>query len=98
MLSSNTPNLGKCCNANALHFWHLRITRNFALPKYYIGQTVFHVIKVKQGEILHPVTIIGIAWNRTSWDYQIELPSDHPHINCDDLELLWLFENEIEPI
>lgn len=98
MLAVDAPVSAMCCSANALKFWHLRITKNFPLPKYYIGQAVFHVMKVKQGEILHPVTIIGIGWNRTGWDYEVELPSDHPDLNLDDLEYSWLSENEIEPI
>lgn len=66
-LASNTP-----------RFWRLRISRKFPKPEYYIGQTVFHKMKVKQGEILHPVEIIGLWWDGFAWMYFIVLPEDHP--------------------
>lgn len=78
MLAVDAPNLGSCCNVNALKFWHLRISKTFDKPEYYIGQTVLHRIKVRQGEILHPVIVIGLWWNANSWVYFIELPEDHP--------------------
>jgi hypothetical protein len=78
MLALNAPVSG-CCDVNALKFWHLKITKNFDKPEYYIGQAVLHRMKVKQGEILHPVTIIGMYWTGFDWSYFIQLPSDHPH-------------------
>lgn len=94
---ADSPFWGLDCD-DAPRFWYLRVSRVFSQPRYYIGQAVFHVMKVKQGEILHPVTIIGIGWNRARWEYEVELPMNHPHLDCDDLEYVWLFENEIEPM
>lgn len=84
MLASNTPKLGICRNVNALEFWHLRITKIFDKPEYYIGQMVFHRIKVARGEILHPVTVVGVRWNGYDWSYAILLPDNHPQFVPDD--------------
>jgi hypothetical protein len=78
MLAVDAPNLGNCRNANALNFWHLPIIKTYDKPEYYIGQTVLHKIKVRQGEILHPVTVIGLKWSGVDWVYAVELPEDHP--------------------
>lgn len=92
---ADQPFWGLDCDG-APRFWYLRVSRIFDQPKYFIGQTVFHVMKVERGEILHPVTIIGIGWSRTKWEYEVELPSDHPGLGVDNLESTWLFEDEIE--
>ena len=81
MLAFDAPNLGKFCNANAFRFWHLRISKTFDKPEYYIGQTVLHRIQVRQGEILHPVTVIGVRWAGDEWLYSVEFPEDHPQFH-----------------
>lgn len=98
MLAFDAPNLGKCCNANAFKFWHLPISKDFDKPEYYIGQTVLHRIEVRQGEILHPVQVIGIAWTGGYWQYEVSLSKDHPWFEVRETEAEWLDENELEPM
>lgn len=95
MLASNAPNLG-CFNANALDFWHLRISKAFGKPEYYIGQIVLHRMKVKQGEILHPVVVLGIAWTGGDWEYTVKIPPEHPWFEVDDREREWIREDQLE--
>jgi hypothetical protein len=96
MLAVDAPNLGSCCNANALKFWHLRISKVFTKPEYYIGQSVLHKMKVKQGEILHPVTVIGLWWSGNSWTYFIQLPEDHPQFDPDEHQVTELEHWQLE--
>jgi hypothetical protein len=98
MLAVDAPVLGLCCNANALRFWHLRVSRVFDKPGYYIGQTVLHKMKVRQGEILHPVEVIGIFWTGIDWQYAVSLPEDHPYFEVDEREDEWLDDYEVEPM
>lgn len=97
MIAVNAPVSG-CLNANALDFWHLRISKNFDQPEYYIGQTVLHRMKVKQGEILHPVKVVGISWTGVDWQYAVKLPREHPCFEVDDNEREWLDSHEVEPM
>lgn len=98
MLAFDAPTLGLCCNANALKFWHLRISKTFNKPEYYIGQTVLHRIQVRQGEILHPVTVIGLWWNGRDWMYFVEFPEDHPQFQHEDHEWDEVADHQIEPM
>jgi hypothetical protein len=95
MVALNAPKTG-CCNANALDFWHLRITKTFERPKYYIGEAVLHKIKVPNGEILHPVTVIGLYWTGFDWVYFVQLPKDHPQFERDDHEWDELDDYQLE--
>ncbi|HEY9708309.1 MAG TPA: hypothetical protein V6D48_08900 [Oculatellaceae cyanobacterium] len=97
MLALNAPVSG-CCDANALKFWHLRVSKTFDKPEYYIGQTVLHKIKVRQGEILHPVTIIGLYWTGIDWCYFIQLPQDHPQFKPEDHQWDEADSHQLEPI
>ncbi|MTJ11840.1 hypothetical protein FJR11_04360 [Anabaena sp. UHCC 0187] len=81
MLASNQP---LWASDSHDQFWRLRVTKEFTKPKYYIGQTVLHRIKRKNGEILHPVYISGLRWDGIGWAYAIDLPEDHPY---------WIFED-----
>lgn len=81
-----------------LYFWQLPISKEFPLPKYYIGQVVFHRMQKKQGEILHSVVVIGISWNGIDWEYGIEFPEDHPQFKPRDAERDWVDEWRLEPI
>ena len=96
MLAVDAPNLGKCCSANALKFWYLQIIKTYDKPEYYIGQTVLHRIKVRQGEILHPVEVIGISWTGMDWQYSVSLPENHPWFEVDDNEREWVDDQELE--
>ncbi|WP_138506716.1 hypothetical protein [Nostoc sp. PA-18-2419] len=96
MLASDAPTLGCRCSANALKFWHLRISKTFSKPEYYIGQTVLHKMKVKQGEILHPVEVIGICWTGRDWQYAVELPEDHPWYQVNNYETEWFDNFQVE--
>jgi hypothetical protein len=84
MLAVDVPTLGICDRAP--QFWRLRITREFDKPEYFIGQTVLHRIKVRQGEILHPITVIGLYWTGVDWIYLIQLPENHPQFKLEDNE------------
>jgi hypothetical protein len=90
--------LGLCSNANALRYWHLPIIKNYPLPKYYIGQLVLHCINHPQGEILHPVTVIGLFWGCGEWTYMIEFPADHPMFERESSELDEVEEHQLEPM
>ena len=76
MLALDAPPLG--ISGEASKFWRLRITKEFDKPEYYIGQTVLHKMRVRQGEILHPVTVVGLKWTGIDWEYAVELPENHP--------------------
>jgi hypothetical protein len=82
MLALDAPVLG--ISGQASQFWRLRISKNYDKPEYYIGQTVMHKMKVRQGEILHPVTVIGVRWNGIDWSYAVLLPEDHPQFDPED--------------
>ncbi|MDF5712068.1 MAG: hypothetical protein PUP90_31445 [Nostoc sp. S4] len=82
MLAPDAPTLGIFSQASK--FWRLRVSKEFSKPEYYIGQTVLHRINVKQGEILHPVKIIGARWDGVGWVYAVELPDDHPLFERED--------------
>jgi hypothetical protein len=97
MVALNAPVSG-CCDVNALRFWHLRISKAFSRPEYYIGQTVLHKMEVKHGEILHPVMVIGLWWNGFNWVYAIDLPKDHPHFKPEDHEWDDVEDYQLEPM
>lgn len=94
MLASDVPVFSLA--GKSPRFWHLRISRDFDKPKYFIGQTVLHKIQVRQGEILHPVELIGISWTGIDWQYSAKLPDDHPWFRFEDNEVEWLDEHQIE--
>lgn len=97
MLTVDAPISG-CCSANAFDFWHLRIIKTYGKPEYFIGQTVLHRIEVRQGEILHPVEVIGISWTGNDWQYDVSFPKDHPWFEVGEHEAEWVDVDEIEPI
>lgn len=82
MLAVDVPTLG--IYDHAPQFWRLRITKEFDKPEYFIGQTVLHKMKVRQGEILHPVTVIGVRWAGFGWMYAVEFPEDHPQFELEN--------------
>ena len=98
MLAVDAPKLGLCCNANAFRFWHLPIIKNYPLPKYYIGQLVLHCIDHPKGQILHPVTVVGLFWSGRDWTYMIEFPPNHPDFELEKSELDEVTEDRLEPI
>ena len=71
---------------------------SFYHPEYFIGQTILHRIKVTGGEILHPVTIIGLYWTGTDWEYEALLPTDHPQFVPEDEITKFLASWNIESI
>jgi len=77
-------------------FWQLPVTKDFAQPEYYIGQTVLHVMKVKGGEILHPVQIIGALWTGLDWEYAVSLTEKHPEFEEEDCEWMLLNDWQLE--
>lgn len=82
MLALDVPNLGVFQQASK--FWRLQVSKEFSKPEYFLGQTVLHKIQVRQGEILHPVTVIGVRWDGFGWMYAVELPEDHPQFEPED--------------
>lgn len=82
MLAVDAPTLG--IFSQAPQFWRLRVSKEFDKPEYFIGQTVLHKMKVRQGEILHPVTVIGVRWCGAGWMYAVEFPEDHPQFELED--------------
>jgi hypothetical protein len=76
----------------------LRITKEFDKPEFFIGQTVLHKTKVKQGEILYPVTVVGLSWTGMDWQYSVSLPEDHLWFKADDNEREWVDDQELEPM
>lgn len=96
MLAVDAPTLGNF--RQAPQFWRLRIAKEFDKPEYFIGQTVLHRIKVRQGEILYPVDVIGIFWTGMDWQYAVSLPEEHPWFEVDDREVEWVDDHELEPM
>jgi hypothetical protein len=96
MLAVDAPTLGNF--RQAPKFWRLRVSKEFSKPEYYIGQTVLHKTKVKQGEILYPVTVLGLSWTGIDWQYMASLPEDHPWFEVDDNEWDWIDAWELEPM
>ena len=96
MLAVDGPILGNFRQAS--QFWRLRVSKEFSKPEYYIGQTVLHKTKVKQGEILYPVTVLGLSWTGLDWQYRVSLPEDHPWFEVDDNESEWVDDHELEPM
>jgi hypothetical protein len=96
MLALDAPVLG--ISGQASQFWRLRISKNYDKPEYYIGQTVLHKIKVKQGEIMYPVTVVGLSWTGMDWQYSVSLAKDHPWFETDDNEREWVDDRELEPM
>ncbi|MDZ8260636.1 hypothetical protein [Nostoc sp. ChiQUE01b] len=94
MIALDAPSLGNFRQASK--FWRLRVSKEFSKPEYYIGQTVLHKIKVKQGEILYPVTVLGLSWTGMDWQYSVSLPEDHPWFEPDDNEREWVDDHELE--
>jgi len=97
MISLDTPlsGLDGLCLQD---FWELPVSKDFDQPQYYLGQTVLHCMKVPQGEILHPVEIVGISWTGDGWDYEVWLPSNHPKFEKEDREIAWLREWQLEAL
>lgn len=79
-----------------LYFWQLPVTKRYNLPKYYIGQVVLHIIKQENGEILHPVEIIGIVWTEEEWEYAVNLPKEHPEYQEEEDEVTWVNDWNLE--
>ncbi|MDZ8227098.1 hypothetical protein [Nostoc sp. ChiVER01] len=96
MLAADGPTLGNFRQASK--FWRLRVSKEFSKPEYYIGQTVLHKTKVKHGEILYPVTVLGLSWTGMDWQYMVSLPEDHPWFEVDDNEREWVDDRELEPM
>lgn len=96
MLASDALVLRFCCNA--FDFWHLRITKAFDQPEFYIGETVLHRINVSQGEILHPVKVIGLYWCGIGWIYCVQFPKNHPQFKPEDNEWGEFEEHQLEPM
>ncbi|ODG97886.1 hypothetical protein A4S05_11550 [Nostoc sp. KVJ20] len=96
MLAVDAPTLGIFSQASK--FWRLRITKEFDKPEYFIGQTVLHKTKVKQGEILYPVMVVGLSWTGMDWQYRVSLPEDHPWFEVGDNESEWVDDGELEPM
>lgn len=96
MLAVDVPTLG--IYDRAPQFWRLRVSKEFDKPEYFIGQTVLHKTKVKQGEILYPVRVVGLSWTGMDWQYSVALPEDHPWFKVDDNEREWVDDRELEPM
>jgi hypothetical protein len=96
MLAVDAPTLG--IFSQAPQFWRLRITKEFDKPEYFIGQTVLHKMKVRQGEILHPVTVVGLHWTGIDWEYAVEFPEDHPLFELEENEWADLAHWQLEPM
>lgn len=96
MLAVDVPTLGICDRAP--QFWHLRVSRVFDKPEYFIGQRVFHRMKVRQGEILHPVTVLGLRWTGIDWEYAVGFPEDHPLFELENNEWADLAHWQLEPM
>lgn len=79
-----------CCS------YSLQIIGEFSQPEYYIGQLVLHRIKRPNGEILHPVQILGVFWTGLDWQYAVSYPPDHPHFQIDDGEFDWIDDWQLE--
>ena len=95
MLTSHS--VSQTCGSS-FDFWYLPITKSFRQPMYFLGQQVFHRIRQTQGEVLHPVTVIGISWTGIDWEYGIEFPKDHPQFKPRDIESDWVDEWQLESI
>jgi len=96
MLAVDVPTFGICDRAP--QFWRLHVTKEFDKPEYYIGQTVLHKVKVRQGEILYAVTVLGLSWTGMDWQYNVSLPENHPWFEVCDNEREWVDDRELEPI
>ncbi|MEH2262413.1 hypothetical protein [Nostoc sp.] len=96
MLAVDGPTLGNF--RQTPKFWRLRVSKEFSKPEYYIGQTVLHKTRVRQGEILCPVTVLGLSWTGMDWQYRVSLPEDHPWFEVDDRESEWVDDRELEPM
>jgi hypothetical protein len=79
-----------CCSHS------LQIIEDFDQPEYYIGQLVWHRIKRPNGEILHPVQIIGLYWCGVGWEYAVTFPPDHPQFINEDYEWDFLSDYLLE--
>lgn len=91
--------LNPCCqlkHTDCENSWYLPVTKDFHKPEYYIGQVVWHVMKIPQGEILHPVTITGIYWTGIDWEYNAELPTNHPQFDDENYASEWLATWQLE--
>lgn len=78
--------------------WHVAVTKDFDCPQYHIGQVAWHVMKVPQGQILHPVTITGFYWTGVDWEYHAELPTNHPYFEDEDCTSKWLDDWQLESL
>jgi hypothetical protein len=96
MLAVDVPTFG--IYDRVPQFWRLRVSREFDKPEYFIGQTVLHRIKVRQGEILHPVKVIGLRWTGFDWIYSVQLPEDHPQFKDEDHGWDEVEGYEVEPM
>jgi hypothetical protein len=79
-------------------FHHLLVSQEFDKPTYCIGEVVWHIIKVSNGQILHPVTITGLYWTGLDWEYHAMLPPNHPQFKPENNESEYLAEYQLERI
>lgn len=83
-------------HSSSFDFWYLPIPKSFTQPMYFPGQQVFHRIRRSQGEILHPVIVIGFSWTGMDWQYGVRFPEDHPQFVPEDVESDWVDEWQLE--
>lgn len=93
MLAPTMPFWGLPCGVP--RFWRLRVARDFSKPKYYIGQTVVHVVKRPNIEYRIHVDVLGLAWSGSDWQYMIEMPEYHPFFKPDQSDWDWVDDNEL---
>lgn len=101
------------CTVRLVHFWtqvekplprcdqqfhNLPVSQEFDKPEYAIGEVVWNVIKLSDGQILHPVTITGLYWTGIDWEYLAMLPPNHPRFKDDDHESEWMAQRQLEPM
>jgi len=79
-------------------FYELLVSQEFDKPEYAIGEVVWNVIKLSEGQILHPVTITGAYWTGIDWEYCAVLPPNHPQFEEGDHESEWMSQWQLEPI
>lgn len=94
MISPSTPFWGIPCNVP--RFWRLRVAKDFSRPKYYIGQTIIHVVGLQGRTSEFLVDVIGISWTGEQWQYQIELPDCHPFYDKFDQRVDWVESNVLK--
>lgn len=93
MLSPSTPFWGLPCGVP--RFWRLRIAKEFDKPKYYIGQTVVHVVNRLGINGRFYVDVLGLVWNGQDWQYCILIPEDHPDFKSNQSDWDWVDDKEL---